>query len=132
VACLRPLPAPRVDAHDRVVADTDQEMARITGQLTARFDTVARREPDVALDAVVRFGAAARELRVEVEAVAPDRVVFFEAPTAPLASRVRGWRLRWRRPGWNAVPLVVIETPRPARGSALRPSVRVLRPPLVS
>jgi hypothetical protein len=125
---LRTLPAPRRDRHDRVVADTDQEMARIAREFALTFDAVSRREADVLLEPVVRFGAPARELRVEAELFAPDRVAFFDSPASPLATRLRSWLLRHRRPGWATLPLVVIQSPRRSRRAALRSSVHVLPP----
>jgi hypothetical protein len=79
LACLRPLPPPRVDHWDRIVANVDREMDRITRATLERFDAAARVFDDVAIECVVRFGVPRREARLEVEAFAPDLVASFES-----------------------------------------------------
>jgi hypothetical protein len=105
--CLSPLPRPRVDAWDRVVADTDREMDRLTRTRVERFTRAARAVGDVDVECVVRFGAPARELRLEIEAFAPTRLAVFESRRGPsVAIRVRtilaSLRVAGRRRGWVA------------------------------
>jgi hypothetical protein len=63
LAYFRDLPPPRVDRHERVVADTDAEMTRIAGVAAQALDAAARVFDDVAVETVVRFGKPARAER---------------------------------------------------------------------
>jgi hypothetical protein len=42
---MQPVPPPRVDRHDRVVADTDREMARLAERAHERMSTVGLAVP---------------------------------------------------------------------------------------
>jgi hypothetical protein len=94
LAYLRELPPPRVDRHDRLVADTDREMARITVQATQSLDRAARVFDDVRMETVVRFGNPRQEAALEAETYRPAIIVHFSARRGWLA-RLRGWGRRW-------------------------------------
>jgi hypothetical protein len=104
IACLRPLPPPRVDRYGRTVADVDREMERITRTTIEQFTTAARAFDDLDVECVVRFGEPAEEARLEKEVFAPDLIASFDARRESVAIRLRA-RLRRslgtvRRRGW--------------------------------
>jgi nucleotide-binding universal stress UspA family protein len=72
MAWMQPLPPPRVDHHDRVVADTDREMVRLTEIAQARMRALAWDFGEV--EQVVRFGRPATELAVEAHAWDADLI----------------------------------------------------------
>ena len=96
LACFRPLPAPRVDRHDRVVADCDREMARITETTTTALTSArasARPRPGRDRRSLRRAGprGPARDRRLHAR---PGGVLRAAGPRAGLAPRV--WALRRR------------------------------------
>jgi hypothetical protein len=118
LAYFRDLPRPRVDRHDRMVADTDTEMARIERTATRALASSARVFDDVAVETVVRFGKPGREVPLEAEVYAPQIVVVFAAARGLLA-RFRSWALRRRLAQRSDSRLLVLApTPRPAEGRA--------------
>jgi hypothetical protein len=117
LAYFRDLPAPRVDRHDRVVADTDAEMARIASVATRALGSAARVFDDVEMETVVRFGKPRREVPLEAEVYAPQIVVLFAA-AASLLSRLRGWALRRRLARRPSSRMLVLEPARPRSRSA--------------
>jgi len=128
LAYFRPLPAPRVDRHDRPVASVDAEMSRIEGTATQALGAATRMFDDLRVETVVRFGTPRREVSREADAYAPQIVVIFAAARGLLA-RLRGWALRRRLARRaEARVLVLAPTPRPGDGaaSARQPA---LRPP---
>jgi hypothetical protein len=114
LACFRKLPAPRMDRHDRVVADCDQEMARITDATTTVLTSALRQLSLDPVDIVVRFGTPVREVLRETDAFTPDLIAFFAPPASALISRLRVWALR-RRVAHRRARLVLVETPAAAR-----------------
>ena len=114
LACFRKLPAPRMDRHDRVVADCDQEMARITDAMTTALTSALRQLSLDPVDIVVRFGTPVREVLRETDAFTPDLIAFFAPPASALTSRLRVWALR-RRVAHRRARLVLVETPAVAR-----------------
>jgi hypothetical protein len=133
VAYVHDLPEPRVDRHDRIVADTDTEMARIEATATHTVVTAARVFDDVPVETVVRFGAPRREAVLEAEVYAPQIVVVFSAVAGRL-NRFRAWALRRRLARQPDARLLLMEapratattpiaTPRTATPGAERPSV---------
>jgi hypothetical protein len=114
LACFRKLPAPRMDRHDRVVADCDQEMARITDATTTALTSALRQLSLDPVDIVVRFGTPVREVLRETDAFTPDLIAFFAPPASALISRLRVWVLR-RRVAHRRARLVLVETPAMAR-----------------
>ena len=117
LAYFRDLPAPRVDRHGRVVADTDAEMARIASVATGALGAAARVFDDVKMETVVRFGKPRREVPLEAEVYAPQIVVLFAA-AASLLSRLRGWALRRRLARRPSSRMLVLEPARPRSKSA--------------
>jgi len=120
LAYFRDLPPPRVDRHDRMVADTDAEMTRIASVARRALGSAARVFDDVKMETVVRFGKPRREVPIEAEVYAPQIVVLFAA--AGLLSRLRGWALRRRlarRP--SSRMLVLGPARRSSRSSTARP-----------
>ena len=77
-----PLPPARMDRHDRMVANTDQEMMRITGEGQDCLALLAAEIADVPVERVVRFGRLKDEVRVEAEAFGAD-LVALAGPARP-------------------------------------------------
>jgi hypothetical protein len=110
LAYLHRMPSPRMDRHGRVVADSDREMARITGTVVESLRLAARPYADVEIEAVARFGAPGSELGFELDAFAPTLVTFLTARADGPLARLQPWALRrrlWFRP---EVRLIVLET----------------------
>jgi hypothetical protein len=93
MAWVRPLPAPRRDRHDRVVADADREMARLTAAALEEMAALAGEFGEVDVERVVRFGRLATELLIETHAWRAD-LIGLAAPERPgPRHRVRAWYL---------------------------------------
>jgi len=116
LAYFRDLPPPRVDRHDRMVADTDAEMTRIASMATRALGSAARVFDDVKMETVVRFGKPRREVPIEAEVYAPQILVLFAA-AAGLLSRLRAWALRRRLARRPSSRMLVLE---PARHRSKR------------
>ena len=113
-----PLPPPRVDRYDRMVASTDQEMMRISGEGEDCLARLAAEIADVPVERVVRFGPLGEEVRTEAEAFGAD-LVALAAPLSPgLGHRALAWYLG-RVTLASRTPVVLLPTsPRgPARRS---------------
>ena len=111
LAYFHALPTPRVDGYDRMVADADREMTRITDTTTAVFTAAIRQLSPDPVDIVVRFGAPGREVVRETDVFTPDLVAFFTPPLAAPVARLRAWSLR-RRVAHRQARLLLVETPR--------------------
>ncbi len=125
LAYFRDLPPARVDRHDRLVADTDAEMARIASGATQALGSATRVFDDVAVETVVRFGRPRREVALEAEAYQPRIIVLFSA-TRGLLSRLRGWALRRRLARQRGAQVLVLRaTPRSVgrRAAAVEPAL---------
>ena len=125
LAYFRDLPPARVDRHDRLVADTDAEMARIAAAATQTLGSAARVFDDVAVETVVRFGRPRREVALEAEAYQPRIIVLFSA-ARDLLTRLRGWALRRRLARQPETRILVLQpTPRaaPRRGPGVEPAL---------
>lgn len=120
VACFRPLPAARMDRHDRVVVDADGEMDRIRRDTVAMFEAAARGLDHAALETVVRFGPPAREVAIEADVFGPDLAVLFAPPDRAAVRRVRAWRLRRTLARRSGLRVLVVDMPRPAHPRPLR------------
>src|SRR5262245_27955316 len=83
--CVQPIPEPRRDRHDRIVANADSEMARLAGMAEDELRTLAADHADVMIEQVVRFGSLVAEAVTEAEAFNPDLV----AITASRRPRMR-------------------------------------------
>jgi nucleotide-binding universal stress UspA family protein len=128
VMCVHPLPRPRVDRYDRIVADADREMARLTTRTLARLEASAADVRDVPIERVVRFGRLGRELAIEAAVFRADLVALVAPPRPSLRHRLQAWYLERIALG-NAVPLVVLPMPvaRGGRGAAEPTAVAALR-----
>lgn len=116
LAYFKPLPAPRVDAYDRIVASPELEMERIAATAIDALGAAAREFDDVTMEAVVRFGQPAREVAIEAETFAANLIVFVSAHRAGALSRLRAWRLRRGLAKRSDVRLLVLQVPaRPRR-----------------
>ena len=92
LACIRPVPGPRLDACDRVAVSAERTLEHVAAAVTGAMETAARAafspEP---VATVVRFGHPIREALLEADSFAPDLVALFAAGPPSLAQR---WRLR--------------------------------------
>jgi hypothetical protein len=120
LACFKPMPRPRLDRHDRVVAAPDQEMARITAATTETFREATRVFNDVAIETVVRFGSPRYEAKFEADAFHPDLIAFFAPRPATPPDRLWMRMLRRHTARANSIRLVVLDAPRPGRGASRR------------
>lgn len=90
---VRPIPPPRTDRHDRLVADPDAEMARLAGLAEAWMAALEPDFGDVPVESRVRFGRLAAELRIEAESFGAD-LIGLAAPTRPgPRHQLRAWYL---------------------------------------
>jgi len=124
LAYISPLPAPRVDRHDRVVADTDREMARITAGALGSLAALASEMDGVPVEMVVRFGRLGAELAIEAEVFEPDLVALAVPPGSRLRNRVRAWQLR-RAALASKVPVILLPRPSAAEGARSGSAVAV-------
>jgi len=119
MAWMQPLPPPRVDHHDRVVADTDREMVRLTEIAQDRMRALIWDFGEVEVEQVVRFGRLATELAVEAHAWDAD-LIGLAAPARPsLRHHLRAWYLARR----VTVPLVLLPIQRPGGEDRRRESI---------
>ena len=128
LAYLAPLPRPRVDRHDRVVADTDREMARIGAAAQARLDALAASLEGVPVETVIRFGRAAVELSIEAEAFGADLIALAAAMRPRIGERARAWQLRRAARGAKValvfLPLAAMRTASQPGGAVSVPALR--------
>jgi len=119
MAWMQPLPAPRVDRYDRIVADLDRGMARLTAAALDEMAALAWEFTGVAVERVVRFGRLAAELLIEAHAWRPD-LIGLAAPERPgPRHRFRAWHLARA----VSIPVVLLPIDRadagPRRGEPL-------------
>jgi hypothetical protein len=93
MAWVRALPAPRVDRHDRIVADTDREMARLTAAAIEQMTALAWEFGEVDVERVVRFGRLATELAIEAHAWRADLIGLAASERPGPRHLVRAWYL---------------------------------------
>ena len=110
LAYISPLPPPRVDRHDCVVADTDREMARITAGALERLAALASEMDGVPVELVVRFGRLGVELPIEAEVFEADLIALAVPPESRLRDRVRAWQLR-RAALASKAPVILLPLP---------------------
>ncbi len=90
---VRPIQPPRMDGHDRVVADPDAEMARLTTLAEDRMAVLDPEFGDVPVESLVRFGRLAAELRIEAENFGAD-LIGLATPSRPgPRHQLRAWYL---------------------------------------
>ena len=119
MAWRQPLPPPRVDHHDRVVADTDREMARLTETARERMRTLTGDFGEVDVEPVVRFGRLATELAVEAHAWGADLIGLTALARPSLRHHLRARYLARR----VTVPLVLLPIQRPGGEDRGRESI---------
>jgi hypothetical protein len=127
LACLMPLPAPRVDRHDRVVSDTEREMDRLTAHAERRLLAMTAEMEGVPVETVIRFGRPRVELGREVEVFAPDLVALATPLRSGAGSRLRAWLLR-RAAIASKVPVALL--PLPMGGAGARAGGPMVAPAL--
>ena len=116
LAFLTPLPPPRVDHHDRVIADTEREMERLADHAETRSRSMAAEMEGVPVEMVIRFGRPHAELSIEVEVFGPDLIALATPRHSGLRGLLRAWQLR-RAAVASRVPVVLLPLP-PAGGDA--------------
>jgi hypothetical protein len=127
LACLMPLPLPRVDGQDRVVSDTEREMDRLAAEAETRLQAMTAEMEGVPVETVIRFGRPRVELRREVEVFAPDLVALATPLASGAGSRLRAWLLR-RAAIASKVPVALL--PLPMAGGDARSSGTMVAPAL--
>jgi nucleotide-binding universal stress UspA family protein len=128
LACLMPLPPPRVDDQDRVVSDTEREMERLAAQAETRLRAMIAEMEGVPVEMVIRFGRPRVELLREVEVFEPDLVALPTPLASGAGSRLRAWLLR-RAAIASRVPVALLPLPMagagaPSRGTMVAPALR--------
>ena len=112
---INPMPSPRVDTHDRIVSDTDREMARISADVLERLAALARELDDVPVESTIRFGRLGTELATEAEVFGADLIALSAQPRPGLRDRLLAGYLARVTLG-SRIPLVLL--PLPAVGSS--------------
>lgn len=108
---VRPIPPPRVDRYDRVIADEEREMARLAAAAEEQMAALHPELGDVPVERVVRFGRLAPELRIEAQAFSAD-LIGLVAPRRPrLRHQLRAWYLG------RSLPAPVVLLPFPPEGA---------------
>jgi nucleotide-binding universal stress UspA family protein len=108
-----PLPEHVVDSDGRVVAYSDQEMARLTSMGEDDLGRVEAQLAGVPVESVVRFGEPVQEILLEAEAFDADLIALGATPRSRLsAALVPGVAERVARK--SAVPTLTFRHPRSA------------------
>ena len=122
---VRPIPPPRVDRHDRLVADADTEMARLAGLAESWLAALEPEFGDVPVESRVRFGRLAAELRIEAESFGADLIGLAASARPGPRHQLRAWylgaTLRWPV---VLLPLVPDDAADPRRESVVLPAFR--------
>jgi nucleotide-binding universal stress UspA family protein len=127
LAYLTPLPPPRVDGDNRVVADTEREMERLAAQAETQMKAMAAEMEGVPVEMVIRFGRPKAELSIEVEVFEPDLIALATPRHSRLWGLLRAWQLR-RAAVASKVPVVLL--PLPAAGGDARSRGAMVMPAL--
>jgi hypothetical protein len=90
---VHPIPPPRMDRYDRVVADPDAEMARLAALAEHRMAALDAEFGDVPVESLVRFGRLVTELRIEAENFSADMIGLAAPPRPGPRHRLRAWYL---------------------------------------
>jgi len=128
LALLTPLPPPRVDRHDRVIADTEREMERLAAHAERHLRSMAAEMEGVPVEMVIRFGRPSAELSIEVEVFGPDLIALATPRDSGLRGLLRAWQLR-RAAVASKVPVVLLPLPSAggdarSRGAMAVPALR--------
>lgn len=112
---VRPIPPPRMDHHDRLVADPDMEMVRLAGLAESWMAALELEFGDVPVESRVRFGRLTGELRIGWPRRPGPRCITGSAPGIWARCYRRRWsccrRFRMTRPigaasRWSCPPPV--------------------------
>ena len=87
---VAPMPQNRVNDEGRVVAYTDQEMARLEAEAQDYLRTAGLPLAGVAVEYAVRFGEPAKEILLEAEAFDADLIAVTTAGRSGLSRTVLG------------------------------------------
>lgn len=122
---VRPIPPPRMDRYDRVVADADTEMARLAALAEDRMAALDAELGDVPVESLVRFGRLVPELRIEAENFGAD-LIGLAAPSRPgPRHQLRAWYLDATLPApVILLPLVPDDAADRRRESTVLPAFR--------
>ncbi|HEX9748510.1 MAG TPA: universal stress protein [Methylomirabilota bacterium] len=90
---VRPIPPPRVDRYDRIVADSDAEMTRLAAVAEARMAALGAEFGNVPVESLVRFGRLGAELRIEAETFGADLIGPVASSRPGPRHQVRAWYL---------------------------------------
>lgn len=122
---VRPIPPPRMDRHDRLVADPDAEMARLAALAEARMVALDPEFGDVPVESRIRFGRLPAELRIEAGSFEPD-LIGLAAPARPgPRHQLRAWYLGATLPAPVVLlPLVPDDAAHRRRESVVLPAFR--------
>lgn len=124
LAYLRPLPPPRVDRQDRVVADADREMERLSAHAETHLAALAADMDGVPVETVIRFGDPEAELSIEAEVFHADLIALAAPLHARMRDRFRAWRLQ-RAAVASRVPVMLLPMPADGAGARGRSAVAV-------
>jgi hypothetical protein len=104
IVTVRPNPPARVERYDRIIADEDQEMARLAAAAEEQMEALHLELGDVPAERVVRFGRLSAALRIEAQVFGAD-LLGLAAPGRPrLRHQLRAWYLARTLP----VPVVLL------------------------
>jgi nucleotide-binding universal stress UspA family protein len=125
IVFVRPIPPPRMDRHDRLVADPDAEMARLAALAESRMAALDPEFGGVPVESRVRFGRLAAELRIEAENFGAD-LIGLATPTRPgPRHQLRAWYLGATLPAPVVLlPLVQDDAADRRRESVVLPAFR--------
>ena len=90
---VRPIPPPRMDRYDRIVADPDAEMTRLAALAEARMAALGAEFGDVPVESLVRFGRLGAELRIEAETFGADLIGLVASARPGPRHQLRAWYL---------------------------------------
>jgi nucleotide-binding universal stress UspA family protein len=93
IVYVSPIPPPRVDRYDRVVADTDREIERIAATAEEELRVMASYLGGVPVERVVRFGRLPKEMAIEAEVFGADLITLTTPARPALRQRVLAWCL---------------------------------------
>jgi nucleotide-binding universal stress UspA family protein len=105
---VRPIPPPRVDRYDRVVADPDREMARLAEAAEEQMAALRWEFGEVDVERVVRFGRLGAELAIEAAAWDADLIGLAAPARSGLRHQLRACYLGLTL----AVPVVLLPASR--------------------
>ncbi len=122
---VRPIPPPRLDRYDRVVADPDAEMVRLAGLAEVRMAALGAEFGDVPVESLVRFGRLAAELRIEAATFGADLIGLAASSRPGPRHQLRAWYLGLSLPAPVVLlPLAPDDAADRSRESVILPAFR--------